>query len=294
MSTQKAYIFPGQGSQKKGMGADLLESSSAAREILKKADEIASFSLSALIKEDADGQLNQTLYTQPALFTVSAMYLAAQKEQGDSYQAVAGHSLGEYSALYAAGAVSFEEGLKLVLKRGELMDQVNEDSLGMAALLGADLEALETVLKDTEDLYIANLNSPDQTVVSGTKEALKTAEDKLKDAGVKRIFPLKVSGAFHSPFMAPVKEAFAEYLQECPLQNAEVALYPNILAEPVKDADKIRQCLIEQMTGRVRWVETIGAMQKAGLNEMVECGPGKVLSGLVKKINRDINCISLG
>lgn len=288
-----ALIFPGQGSQKQGMGLDLLETSNGAKAILEQAENLASFSLKSLLKDNPEGQLNQTLYTQPALFTVSAMYLESLKEESVEYSAVAGHSLGEYSALYASGAVSFEEGLKLVLKRGELMDKVNEDSLGMAALLGADLASLEKVVEGIEGLYIANLNSPDQTVVSGTKESLKAAEDKLKEAGVKRIFPLKVSGAFHSPFMAPVKEAFQEYLSTCPIQDASCDLYPNILASAVRDGETIRKCLTDQMTGRVRWTETILKMKAEGVNEMIECGPGKVLSGLVKKIDREINCRNL-
>jgi len=288
-----ALIFPGQGSQKQGMGLDLLETSNGAKEILEQAENLASFSFKKLLTDDPDGQLNQTLYTQPALFTVSAMYLETLKEESVDFAAVAGHSLGEYSALYASGAVNFEEGLKLVLKRGELMDKVNEDSLGMAALLGADLASLEKVIEGIEGLYIANLNSPDQTVVSGTKEALKEAEDQLKEAGVKRIFPLKVSGAFHSPFMAPVKEAFQEYLSSCPIQDASCDLYPNIMASPIRDGETIRQCLTDQMTGRVRWTETVMKMKAEGIDEMIECGPGKVLTGLVKKIDREINCRNL-
>jgi len=174
------------------------------------------------------------------------------------------------------------------------MDQVNEESLGMAALLGADLAALERVLKDTADLYIANLNSPDQTVVSGTKAALAAAEESLKAAGVKRIFPLKVSGAFHSPFMAPVKEAFGDFLESAPIVDAKIPMYPNILAEPVTDKGQIKRCLVDQMTGRVRWVETINRMKQENLIEMTECGPGKVLSGLVKKIDSEITVVSLG
>lgn len=288
-----ALIFPGQGSQKKGMGMDLLESSRGASELLEKAENIASFSLKELLQNDPREELNITQFTQPALFLVSAMYLETLREEGLDYQAVAGHSLGEYSALYAAGAVTFDDGFKLVLKRGELMNQVNDPRLGMAALIGAEAETIAQVVNDIEDLYIANLNSPQQTVVSGTKVALAEAEEPLKAAGVKRIFPLKVSGAFHSPYMAPVKEAFQKELKSCPMVNAVQDFYPNILAQPLTDAEEIRKCLMEQMTGQVRWTETIINMRDKGYGPFVECGPGKVLSGLIGKIDRELECRNL-
>lgn len=290
MAMSTALIFPGQGSQKKGMGIELLETSRGAAEILERAESLASFPLRELLVEDPRNELNLTKFTQPALFLVSAMYLEKIREEEVDYKAVAGHSLGEYSALYAAGVVTFDDGFKLVLKRGELMNQVNDPLLGMAALLGADPEAITGVVNGIEDLYVANLNSPQQTVVSGTKAALAEAEGPLKAAGVKRIFPLKVSGAFHSPYMAPVKEAFQEELKNCPMVKGSRSLYPNILAKPLTDAEEIRSALMEQMTGQVRWTETILNMKEEGITKLVECGPGKVLSGLVAKIDRSLEC----
>lgn len=288
----KALIFPGQGSQKKGMMTDLLEVPEAL-EILKQAEDLASFSLKEVIQDDPREELNQTKFTQPAIFTVSAMYLAKLQAEEIDYKAVAGHSLGEYSALYASGAMDFSEAMKLVLRRGELMNQVNDPNLGMGAVIGGEVEQVESVVSQVENLYIANLNCPGQTVVSGTKDALSKAEPLFKEAGIRRVIPLKVSGAFHSPFMNPVKEAFGEYLQNCELMDAEKDFYPNIKASVVKDKETIRQCLLDQMTGQVRWTETINTMKAAGINEMIECGPGKVLSGLVKKIDSELNCVNL-
>ncbi|MDA3850247.1 MAG: ACP S-malonyltransferase [Spirochaetaceae bacterium] len=291
--SNRALIFPGQGSQSKGMALELLDNVKKAKDNLEQAQGLADFDIVELFKNDSQGLLSRTRYTQPALFIASAMYLEKIKQNEMSYQAVAGHSLGEYSALYGAGVITFEDGLKLVLLRGKLMDQVDDENLGMAALIGGDLNKIKDVIDQTDNLYIANLNSPVQTVISGSKKAMAQAEEKLKEAGARRVIPLKVSGAFHSPFMNPVKESFQQELKKYTFMDSKIQVYPNVKAMAVNNGEELKQCLIDQITGQVRWTETINKMKSEGYSNMLECGPGKVLCGLVSKIDNEINCSSV-
>ncbi|MDC7219714.1 MAG: ACP S-malonyltransferase [Spirochaetales bacterium] len=278
-----ALIFPGQGSQVKGMGKDILEKYPRGYEIIGEATGCLDYDMEKLIMEDPDNRLNNTHYTQPALYTVCAIYTNYLKEKGINWHVTAGHSLGEYSALYAAGAYSFRDGLKLVARRGELMGAINDSSLGMAAVIGLSGDDVASEASQWENIHIANLNAPEQTVISGNKEEIAQMGASLKEQSKGRLIPLRVSGAFHSPYMKPVEEEFIKAVEECPFNDAALEVYPNVMASPVKDKKTLKKCLIEQITGQVRWTETVKSMEKDGLTHHFEAGPGKVLAGLMKK-----------
>ena len=283
-----ALIFPGQGSQVKGMGKDVLDKYPRGYKILGEANCCLGYDIEKLLMEDPDNQLNSTRYTQPALYTVCAIYTNYLREIGVNWHVTAGHSLGEYSALYAAGVLSFMDGLRLVARRGELMGQVNDATVGMAAVIGLNGEEVAERIKPYENLHIANLNSPEQTVVSGSKEAITAMASALKEEGKGRLIPLRVSGAFHSPYMKPVEEEFKRAVESCPFSDGKIEIYPNVLATAVRDRDVIKQSLIDQITGQVRWTDTVRQMEKDGITHHFEAGPGKVLAGLMKKCTGSI------
>lgn len=281
-----AYIFPGQGSQYVGMGKDVVERFESARLIFARADEILGFPLSRICFEGPEDELRQTRNTQPAIFLHS---MALVSVLGNAKAAMAaGHSLGEYSALVYAGAISFEDGLRLVRLRGELMQKAGVELPGtMAAIVGLDPSAVETVCKEAEADGVvrpANFNSPGQIVISGSVPGVRKAMQLAKAAGAKLAKELPVSGAFHSPLMEPAREGLKSALETVTIRDAEFPVYANVSAAAVTNAADIRRLLFEQLTKPVRWEETVVNMVEGGASRFVEIGPGKVLQGLVKRI----------
>jgi malonyl CoA-acyl carrier protein transacylase len=278
------YLFPGQGSQKKGMGADLFNEF---KEQATCADDVLGYSIRDLCLKDQQNQLGQTQYTQPALFIVNTlMYQKKIQETGRKPDYVAGHSLGEYCALYAAGAFSFETGLKLVHKRGELMSKATDG--GMAAVIGLDENKINMVLKDNGLglIAIANYNSPSQLVISGKKEDITKAQKIFELAGADLYIPLNVSGAFHSSYMGPARQEFEKFLDTIEFSELSIQVISNVYARPYKQSD-IKKNLAEQITSSVRWTETIQYLLGKGEMEYEDMGPGKMLTGLVKKIKAE-------
>jgi [acyl-carrier-protein] S-malonyltransferase len=286
-----AFVFPGQGSQVVGMGKDLAE------KYLDQANQVLGFDLKKLCFEGPEEELRQTAIQQPAIFAVSvAMFedlRTRNSELGAQVAAVAGHSLGEYSALYATGVISFKDGVKTVNLRGKFMQEAVPDGAGaMAALLGGDRTAIASICKEAGNVWPANLNSPGQVVISGTREGVDKAVEKLKAAGVKKIIPLAVSAPFHCPLMQPAADKLAEQLNKIAFKDASVPVYANVTASPVQKGAEIKQLLIKQVTAPILWEDTIKKMIADGIGSFVEVGPGKVLSGLIKKINSGVEVIS--
>ena len=280
----KAYVFPGQGAQFSGMGKELYESSQAARELFDKADEILGFEISRIMFEGTDEELRQTKVTQPAVFLHSVAQVAALG--GDFVpDMVAGHSLGEFSALVAAGALDFESGLRLVYARALAMQKSCEEVPStMAAVLGLSDEVVERVCEPIEGVVPANYNCPGQLVISGTREAVEEACVKLKEAGAKRALPLSVGGGFHSPCMASAKEELQRAIEQTVFDTPRCPIYQNVDALPHTSPEEIKANLIAQLVAPVRWTQSVQNMASAGASEFVELGPGKVLTGLVSKI----------
>lgn len=281
-----AYIFPGQGSQYVGMGKDFFENDPESRALFHHADEILGFGLSALCFDGPEEELRQTRNTQPAIFLQSMV--ALKKMTGRNPDMVAGHSLGEYSALVAAGALSFEDGLTLVRLRGELMQKAGDEQRGtMAAIVGLLPDAVEAICAEASSAGIvqpANFNSPGQIVISGSVEGVRKGMELAKARGAKLVKELVVSGAFHSPLMASARDGLKKKLDETPLHDAVIPVYTNVTAEPVTKAEDIRDMLNRQLTHPVRWEESIIHMVRDGADSFIEIGPGKVLQGLVKRI----------
>lgn len=276
------HVFPGQGSQKKGMGEGLFESFP---DLTKSADEILGYSIQALCLEDAADQLNQTQYTQPALYVVSALsYLRRLQEMDAKPDFVAGHSLGEYNALFAADVFDFETGLRLVQKRGALMAGATEG--GMAAVLGMPSEGVREVIDNSgvSEVSIANLNAPQQTVLTGAKDGILALQSKFQEAGAKRYIPLKVSGAFHSPFMEPARKEFESFLGQFEFGKPSIPVISNVEALPYPE-DGVADLLALQITSPVRWVETVQYLNQQPNPTFEEIGPGKVLQGLIRQIS---------
>lgn len=287
-----AFLFPGQGSQSQGMGADLFENSPAARTRFEEADDILGFAITEIMfgeGEDAAAELKQTEVTQPALYAHSLAAMAAVEVAGVPKPSLAaGHSLGEYSALAAAGALSFEDGLRAVRRRGALMADLGDERPGtMAAVLGLDAETLETLCivasEDGSVVVPANYNDPGQIVISGDVDAVERASKAADESGAKRVIPLPVSGAFHSPLMEGAREGLAETLESLPIQAPAYPVVLNVTAEPTTDPDEIRRRLLEQLTSPVRWAQSMERMGQEGIDRFVEVGSGKVLSGLAKR-----------
>ncbi|MBO9130193.1 ACP S-malonyltransferase [Bacillus sp. 165] len=284
-----AFLFPGQGSQAVGMGKQLAEVNETAAAFFKKADEILKTPLSQIMFEGPQEELTLTTNAQPALLTTSMAVLAVFEEAGIKPDYVAGHSLGEYSALVAAGALSFEEGVYAVRKRGECMEEAVPAGQGaMAAILGMDAGLLQDVTKEVSEeghaVQIANMNSRQQIVISGTKQGVDNACKQAKEKGAKRAIPLKVSGPFHSSLMKPAAEQFREVLDSITIHSTQVPVVANVTADCVTDSEVIKEKLIEQLYSPVRWYESIERMVELGVDTFIEIGPGKVLAGLMKSI----------
>ncbi len=275
------FMFPGQGSQSIGMGADLFE---RYPDLVAEADAILGYSIKELCLENPDGLLNMTDYTQPALYIVDALSFLAKVEDEDIRpDFVIGHSLGEYVALYVAGAFDFATGLKLVQKRGALMSAATGG--GMAAILGMDGDAVAAALAElgAGSIDVANFNSPGQTVISGIKDDIETFAPQMKDKGAKRVVILRVSGAFHSRYMKPAAEEFEAFLAGFSFGSLNVPCIANCSAEPYTD-DSIASNLVRQIYSSVRWIDTIRGLREKGADTFVEVGPGTVLSGLARQI----------
>jgi [acyl-carrier-protein] S-malonyltransferase len=295
-----AFLFPGQGSQYAGMGKDLYAGHPGAQACFDMADDVLGFRLSDIMFGDDEEALKETQNTQPALYVHSMAVLAAMDDAADDMHAVAGHSLGEYTALTAAGALTFEDGLMLVRLRGELMADAGARRPGaMAALIGmedADVNALCADLSRPDSLVqAANFNSPGQIVISGDADAVTRAVEAAPDRGARRAIPLPVSGAFHSPLMEYAIPGLAAGLKEIELREPRVPVYLNVTAEPTTDPEAIQRYLLEQLTAPVRWAQTLTAMQRDGVVDYVEIGAGKVLSGLVKRtLGKDVETRAIG
>lgn len=281
----KACVFPGQGSQFSGMGKDLYESHPKAKDLFEKANKILGFRITDVMFNGTDEELKQTRVTQPAIFLHSVI-LAILNNDNLKPDMVAGHSLGEFSALVANRCLTFEDGLKLVAKRAEAMQKACEiNPSTMAAILGLEDEKVEQICKSIKGVVVpANYNCPGQLVISGTHEAVNEACEKMKEAGAKRALLLPVGGAFHSPLMEPARQELAEAINDTEFNAPTCPVYQNVKAQPVENPDIIKINLIAQLTAPVLWTQTVKAMVDNGATQFVEIGPGKVLSGLVKKI----------
>jgi len=276
-----AFLFPGQGSQVKGMGTESFE---RFPELVRQADQELGYALSEICLHDESNQLGQTQFTQPALYLVSFLEAKSKMEDGLIPTAAAGHSVGEFAALATAGAISFLDGLKMVSKRGEIMSQVTGG--GMAAVIGLDEEAIRKTLKQTEadQVDVANFNSPGQIVISGPESQIQMVLSPLKDAGARMVVPLKVSGAFHSRMMEVPAQEFEGFLGSFSFSAPTLPVYSNVKAAPYQNGEEIPHLLVKQIHNSVRWSETITQMRQSGTVEFTECGPGNVLTKLLRQI----------
>ena len=284
----KAFVFPGQGSQFSGMGKDLYDNNATAKELFEKANEILGFRITDIMFNGTAEELKQTKVTQPAVFLHSVISAIAMGEEFDP-QVVAGHSLGELSALTAAGALTFEDGLKIVSARAFAMQKACEmQSSTMAAIIAMPDETVEKICAEVTAggniVIAANYNCPGQIVISGTVEGVNLACEALKAAGAKRALPLSVSGAFHSPLMQPAKEELEAAIQAATFSTPRCPVYQNVDAKPHTDPEEIKANLIAQLTAPVQWTASVKNMINDGVTEFIECGPGNVLQGLIKKI----------
>ncbi|WCM63192.1 ACP S-malonyltransferase [Paenibacillus polymyxa] len=294
-----AFLFPGQGSQAVGMAKDAYEAVPAATEVFRQADERLGFALSTLIFEGPDTALKQTSNTQPALLTASIALYEAFKEKMDIHpDYVAGHSLGEYSALVASGVLAFEDAVEIVRTRGEFMEQAIPDGQGgMAAVLGADREALAALCRDITEsgqlVELANINCPGQIVVSGTKEGVAAVAERVKEAGGKRAITLEVSGPFHSSLMKEAATKLSGKLGAVTFSKAQIPVVANVTAKPVRGGSEIRQLLVDQVYSPVLWEDSVTWLLEQGVDTFVEFGPGSVLTGLVKKIDKTVKLYNI-
>lgn len=300
MANRCAYLFPGQGSQYAGMGSELCAVFPSAQAVFAQADGILGFALSQLCFDGPDEELNDTFNTQPAILVTSAAVLRALEEQGkgDAPLYVAGHSMGEFSALVAAGALSFEDGVRLVRERGRLMKQADERSPGgMAAVIGMERESLESIcatVREQSEEYVgvANDNCPGQLVISGTSDALEQAMELAKEQGAKKVVRLAISIAAHSPLMAEAADEFRRALDATPFRKPDIPLVANATACPLIEPGEIRNALGRQLTSPVRWTESVRWMIDQGVTRFIEIGPKEVLCGLLRRIDRSVERVT--
>ncbi|MEK3714926.1 MULTISPECIES: ACP S-malonyltransferase [unclassified Paenibacillus] len=293
-----AFVFPGQGAQAIGMGKDVYEALPQSRAVFEKGDEVLGFSLSGLVFEGPDSELKQTVNTQPALVTASVAYLEALSGLQVTPDYVAGHSLGEYSALVAAGVLSYEDAVRLVRLRGQFMEEAVPGGQGaMAAVLGADREALTELCRSITaagtPVELANVNCPGQIVVSGSVAGVDEVVQRVKEAGGKRAIPLEVSGPFHSSLMKGAAERLAAELEKVTFNAPAMPVVVNVTAAPVTDPEEIRKLLVEQVYSPVLWQDSVEWLIGAGVDTFVEIGSGSVLAGLIRKIDRKVKVVNI-
>ena len=302
MTDTTAFLFPGQGSQMLGLGADLAQTYSVARDTFAEADDLLGFPLSSLCFEGPEEDLNDTINTQPAIFVASLATLRVLESEGWSASPsfTAGHSLGEYSALVAASAFTFSDGLRLVRERGRLMKEAGERSPGgMAAIIRLDDETVTDICQRASQetgavVQVANYNSPGQVVISGDNKALEAAMEMAQEARARRVVRLAVSIAAHSPLMAVIADEFRQAVEATPIQPPQAPVVANITARPLNTVADIHQEMLAQLTSSVRWVESVEHMVNQGVTRFVEIGPKEVLTGLVKRINKEVEAVACG
>jgi [acyl-carrier-protein] S-malonyltransferase len=291
---KKAYVFPGQGAQFTGMGKDLYQSDAKAKELFEKANQLLGFRISDIMFEGSEEELRQTKVTQPAIFLHSV--ILAMTSADFKPDMVAGHSLGEFSALVANGVLAFEDGLKLVYQRALAMQEACEiNPSGMAAILGLEDSKVEEICASIENEIVvpANYNCPGQLVISGSNKGIEIACEKMKEAGAKRALPLPVGGAFHSPLMEPAREKLQKAIEATTFHQPGCPIYQNVSTTAISDVEEIKSNLTAQLTAPVKWTQSVQQMVADGADIFIECGPGKVLQGLVKKIHKEAEVASI-
>ena len=290
-----AFIFPGQGAQKVGMGKDLYDNSPAARKVFDTANEILGYDIAELCFNGSEEDLTKTINSQPCILTVSLAALEALREQINIKPVCcAGHSLGEYAALYVSGAIDLKTVLELIQKRAELMNKAAEATNGgMAAVLGLADEAVIKITKNLSEVYVANFNSPGQVVITGDKEEINKSLDLFKESGAKRVIPLAVSGAFHSPLMKNAGIEFSNFVNQYQFRNVEIPVYTNVDSMPTVSGEELRNKLPMQISSSVLWTQTINKIAQEYTTNFIEIGPGKVLAGLNKKISSELNTLNI-